>query len=68
MTLSVTPARGATATKTTPTTIPTLRSSNHKLYKAGEFCPAPDLGKRSHSSSGIIKCETVKGHDGWESV
>ena len=67
--LSAAPAWGASPGKTTTTTIPTIYSPSHKLYKAGEFCSTADLGKRSHGSGGtIIKCEVVNGHNRWEKV
>lgn len=66
--LSTSPAWAAAANKPmiTTTTIPTLHTSSGKLYKAGEFCPAKDLGKLDHGSGGLIKCERVKGADRWE--
>jgi hypothetical protein len=67
--LSASPALAAVKKPTpTTTTIPTLRSSSGNLYKAGEFCPAVDLGKKSHGSAGIIKCVVSGGRDRWENA
>ena len=51
-----------------PPPVFTLHSPSGHLYRAGEFCPAKDLGKLDHGSDGVIKCVLDKGHDRWVKV
>jgi hypothetical protein len=53
------------AASTKPKPIPTLHSPSGNLYRAGEFCPARDLGVVDHGSDGLIKCELVRGYHRW---
>jgi hypothetical protein len=64
------PVRSTTTTTravvtTTTTATPTLYSPAGNLYRAGEFCPAKDLGMLDHGSTGIIKCVDDNGYDRW---